>query len=370
MVYRQTHEDERWQDVQENIPEVQLPDSFQQTFAAFEQKMRAARPALPPKIELQDGSEVERYYPEYKAMKPESLAFTLLMAGFLYILGLVPVSLLGVAALLILPASPLQLPIMLGAYAVGTIVLVALLVPMVRKVWVNNKRKRAAAGPIGFGTYLLRDAIIQRFPGGVSYYPRDRVQRVEVERIAAHTSSGGTHGGPSRHHAAECYVHFHYLNALSEEKRATFGGAVAGHNPIEAQVLQAWIARDADAKADPGYGKHATDDLQRADWAAAWRSFKRRRMWTHILLIGPFLLFLVTAMVSEWASSTLIDDAVGDYWWIPIFGFFVPGFISWLILRAFRCPRCGKSPRQPLSGTDVTSCLSCGLPIYTKVAGK
>ncbi len=236
MAYRQTHEDQRWQQVQEKIPEEQLPERYLQTFAAFENELTGLKTARPPKIELQDGGQVETHWPQYDAMKTESMAFTLFMVGFLFIMGFVPAALLMVAALMLLPQS-VMMPMVIGLYSITAVVLVILLTPMVRNVYRNNKRKRAAGRRIAFGTYRLEEGIIQRQPDGVSYYPRDRVLRVDIDRRAAHTSGGGKHG-PTRHHAATSDVDFFYLDVLSREKQATFLRARPGHEPAEAQLLQ------------------------------------------------------------------------------------------------------------------------------------
>ncbi|RLB63902.1 MAG: hypothetical protein DRI90_05860, partial [Deltaproteobacteria bacterium] len=64
---------------------------------------------------------------------------------------------------------------------------------------------------------------------------------------------------------------------------------------------------------------------------------------------------------NEWLNSGFGLDV------LPVVALLVvPGVVAFGMYRAARCPRCGKWPRQPLSGTDVTQCLSCGLPIFTK----
>ncbi len=367
MVFREQYKEDNWRVARERLAEQELSERYHQAFAAFEREWHERAPAQPPLIELELGSELETYYPEYTNMKLEGMVGTVLFWLSIWFFGALLVSVLGVVGIFVLP-EPLVAPVMIGAMLLGVVGVGAFAVSAVRDTWRHNQVKRAAPGDIGYGTFLLADAVIWRYPGGASFYPRDSVQELDVERTAAVSSAGGSTG--VRHtQSPESRVYFRYANAFSESKRAPFiaGRSFLGHDdPEPARRLQAWIQREGGADERPGFGHEPAVELSREDYARGWRSFRRRRIGALVGLTGPWVLFI---------GTTVMGNLIGNEWLSSGFGLavlpvvallVVPGVVAFGLYRAARCPRCGKSPGQPLAGTDVTRCLSCGLPIFTK----
>ena len=362
-MYREQVRDSRWRVAHEKLSEAELPESVQRAFQAFERRLAEIGTAQPRQIDLQLGSEVETFFPNYDSMKIESLGWSVLAALFIWFLGVGLFSLLGVAAIFVLPED-LWGPALLGSLGLGAVVVGLWAFRSVVTTAGHNRVKRAARGRIAYGVFLLSDAIVQRYPGWAAYFPRDTVQAAEVERVAAHTSGGNR--GPARHHGPESSLAIRYLAAAGQAKTTTLLTGLPGHQPEAAVRLRAWILPTGDARQDPSF-QHTAADLQREDYARVWRSFKRRRVAAYVLLIGPWVLFIAMAFIDGYREATLLDDVLGTgFWPVPIAAL-GPGIIALLLYRLTRCPRCGKSPRQPLSGTNVTQCLSCGLPIFTKV---
>ncbi|MBW2526956.1 MAG: hypothetical protein JRI23_22430 [Deltaproteobacteria bacterium] len=369
MAYRERQVDERWQAARELFDEQELPETFHQAFAAFEREMHRQAPAKPRLFELEHGSDVETYYPSYEAMKPEGMVSTVLMFLVMWLMGGGLVAAVGMLLGIFLMPDSMQQPVAIGFIVLGYGGVGALALRMVQRTWRHNRIKKAASGPIGFGTYLLAEAIIDRHPDGVSFYPRECVQGVEIERTAASSSSGGS-TGIQHHQRAESWVCFRYTDALGRTKRERLvATAYAGHDePEPARRLREWLGegRDEEEESRP-FGHAAAADLRREDYAARWRTFRRRRKAAWVALVGPWILFIVVPIVGHYIGNEMLDNLFG----LPVVTVLAlvaaPGLVAWGVYRGTKCPRCGKWPRQPLSGTKVTHCLSCGLPIFTKV---
>jgi hypothetical protein len=371
MTYRAHRPDEAWQTAREAFDEQELPEPFRRAFTAFEREMERRAPAKPRYFELEHGSDVETYYPVYEAMKPEGMVGTVLIALMVWLMGGGLVAVIGVLlGLFLLPAS-MQAPVVIGFMLLGYGGVGAFALRMVQTTWRHNRIKKAAPGPVGFGTYLLADAIIIRHPEGGSFYPRECVGEVEVERTAASSSSGGS-TGIKHHQAPESWVYFHYTDALGKAKRARLvARASPGHDePEPARRLRAWLGRArTDEEARP-FGLAVAADLAREDYAARWRAFRRRRAAAYVALISPWLLFMAITILGHQLGNEMLDSFFG-LGMVPTVALLVaPGLAAWALYRTTRCPRCGKWPRQPLSGTKVTHCLSCGLPIFTQTKGE
>lgn len=366
MTYREQRVDETWQAARDLFDEQELPETYRHAFTAFEREMERRAPAKPRHFELEHGSEVETYYPVYDAMKLEGMAGMVLIALTTWLIGGGLVAVIGVLlGLFVLPESLVQ-PVLIGFMLFGYGGVGAFALRMVQRTWRHNQTKKAAPGPIGYGTYMLSDALVIRHPEGVSFYPRECVVGVEIERTAAASSSGGS-TGIKHHQAAESWVYFRYHDALGETKRERLvARASPGHDePEPARRLRAWLGDSKTAEEQKPFGHAAAADLRREDYAAGWRSFKRRRLGALIALIAPWVLFLAITITGHQIGNEMLNHFFG-LGIVPTLALLVaPGVIAWALYRTTRCPRCAHWPRQPLSGTQVTHCLHCGLPIFT-----
>ncbi len=343
-----------------DVDEEVLPQSCAAAFSAFEQELRRISPAAPEHVDLQvAGAAVERFYPNYPAMAQESMGWAVATGCFVWLMGVGAVCVPGALALIVVPER-LWSPFLLGVLALGMLGFGSWVLRGLLRTARQNRVKRAVAGRIGYGSYILQDALVMRSAAGCSYIPRDVVREIKVERFAAHTAGG--HRGPSRSVGPESSVTVAHADLKGEWVDAPFlPGNVPGHEPEVAARLQAWLGRDPNAVADPNFGKLAAGDLHNQAYAAAWRGFKRRRLVLWLTLVLPITLLIVGFIISSETMEALS--------WPIAAVILLPPLIAWPWHDRFKCPRCACSPRQPLASTDMSRCLHCGLPIYTELPG-
>jgi len=103
---------------------------------------------------------------------------------------------------------------------------------------------------------------------------------------------------------------------------------------------------------------------QRADYTAAWRDYRKRRL----VFWGVFLSYMPGAMALFFGVGLPLSSLTGikaDYFFYPIAGAWMLAFlITRLRITSFLCPRCGKFffsilwYRHPFA----SKCVHCGLP--------
>ena len=341
--YRTPAVSERWQLAYTQLAEDELPADVQQAFNAFTVELRQRHASAPSLIEVGGGARPEAYYPSYAAMKTEGMVGTVFGAAFLWLMGVGVGCMLGVPLMFVLPET------LIGPALLAVLILASVLCGAwaFRTVFVTGRRnriKRAAGGPIAYGTFILEGAVVTRFPEGCGYYPRHAVKEVVVERVAAHLSGG--HRGPQREHGPSSDVFLSYRDIRGgEERLPILPGAIQGHDPEPAKRLRAWLTRDADAAKDTDFGSVGAAELANSAFAAGWRRFRRWRLATMLAAAIPTLLFVVVAVLTNAIDELVfITDFFDDAPWTLFVIFILPLAITWPIYERIRCPRCDKSP--------------------------
>jgi hypothetical protein len=95
----------------------------------------------------------------------------------------------------------------------------------------------------------------------------------------------------------------------------------------------------------------------RAQFAAAWRSYRRRRRWFFGAVLGGVVIAALLTALSNWLTLGMVAFWVLGLPWI------ICVVVVALSLQLFKCPRC----HQPFSNGNpfAAKCLHCGLPKWS-----
>jgi hypothetical protein len=208
---------EGWTAVMEKVPESDLPPHCAQTFQVFERDLEAALADKPKCIDRDvDGFEAA-FFPDYGSLTPSSWLSILGLVAVLWVLVGIAFAILLVLIIFMLPESS-HASATYALCACGVLGLLAVTVWYVGSSLRSNREKREHAGRVAFGAFLLREALVLRYPSRCFYFPRASV--LEVFADAVRTGGGST--GPSRTAGFSCDIRFR--DARGQERTTSVCG--------------------------------------------------------------------------------------------------------------------------------------------------
>ncbi|MEM1032391.1 MAG: hypothetical protein AAGN82_18745 [Myxococcota bacterium] len=198
-----------------------------------------------------------------------------------------------------------------------------------------------------YGVFLLDSGVLVREPEGLHFVAKQALQEVLAMRHAEQASRGE----PMSYRPERTDVTLTYTDERGRRGGIPlFSRAWLGHDPPVLHALQRWLHGTNDVEA---FGEAPVSQLTRTDWADQWRRFWRLR---------GVALFLTSATAIVALLWPLLGTVVIP---IALVGCALATAVARLRYGAFRCPRCGLSPRIPVHGAQPRYCLTCGLPIFT-----
>lgn len=168
--------------VLEKAKEQDLPAHCALAFEQFERGLPEACADKPLLIERRLGEHDSAFFADYGALVPASWASIL---GMVLLLWVLVALVLGLVAVIVLTtvAEPVQGPATKILAAVGGVSLLGVAIWWIASEIAENRRKRARAGRVAYGTFFLAEAIVVRWARRCYYYPREQVLEVFEEKV-------------------------------------------------------------------------------------------------------------------------------------------------------------------------------------------